>query len=166
MSWIRNTVAIAAAIVLFFLMTTPVANSNMESQSMSSLKNDLINKLIPKDSNIAPATPVLTPKKDKVAEDALKTEERTDSTQHISMPEDNRYCIVLASQVRKDNAELFTKQMREKGFKDTNVYIYNNVVRVVYGHFKTESDAYAELHKHRFDADFEEAWVYKRKTEG
>lgn len=166
MSWIRNTVAIAAAIVLFFLMTTPVANSNMESQSMSSLKNDLINKLIPKDSNIAPATPVLTPKKDKVAEDALKTEERTDSTQHISMPEDNRYCIVLASQVRRDNAELFTKQMREKGFKDTNVYIYNNVVRVVYGHFKTESDAYAELHKHRFDADFEEAWVYKRKTEG
>ena len=166
MSWIRNTVAIAAAIMLFFLMTTPVANSNLESQTMSVLKNNFINKLIPKDSNVAPATPVLSSQNNKVVKERIKTEVKPDSIQHHSILENNRYCIVLASQVRKDNAELFTKQMRKKGYKDTDVYIYNNVIRVVYGHFKSESDAYAELYKHRFDVDFEDAWVYKRKTEG
>ena len=45
MSWIRNTVAVAAAIVLFFLLTTPVANSDMQSQSMSMLKNSVIDRL-------------------------------------------------------------------------------------------------------------------------
>jgi hypothetical protein len=40
------------------------------------------------------------------------------------------------------------------------------VIRVVYGNFVSESEAYTELHNLRLEEDFEEAWVYKRKTEG
>lgn len=167
MSWIRNAVAVAAAIVLFFFLTTPVANSNMGSQAMSALQNNIIYKLMPKDSNMAHAVPVAGT--DSLSSIESKTEVKTDSVkQSVSLPstEEKPYCIVLASQVKRANAEEFVRILRNRGFKDTEINVHNNVVRVVYGHFKSESAAYVELHNLRFEEDFEEAWVYKRKTEG
>ena len=172
MSWVRNTVAVAAAIVLFFLLTTPVANSNLESPSMSALQNAIIGKLIPKDSNMAPATPVVASNevvaKDEVKPDSVKkvpvVQKKPTEIGEKSL--DNPYCIVLASQVKQSNAEIFVQKLRNRGFKDTDIYINKGVVRVVYGHFQTESAAYVELHKLRFEEDFEEGWVYKRKVEG
>ena len=166
MSWIRNTAAIAAAIVLFFLMTTPVANSNLGSNTMSALQSHFINKLLPVDSNMPSATPVLPSKTEPIAKTDTSKVVLTDSVKQVPPAIDNPYCIVLASQVRRDNAEVFAKKMRDRGFKDTEINIHHNIVRVVYGHFKSESAAYVELHKLRFEEDFEEAWVYKRKTEG
>ena len=166
MSWIRNTVAIAAAIVLFLMMTTPVANSNIGSSTMSALQNHYINKLIPIDSNMPSATPVFPSKTDSIAKADISKIGSSDSVKQVPSIIDNPYCIVLASQVRRDNAELFAKKMRDRGFKDTEIDIHNNIVRVVYGHFKSESAAYLELHNLRFEENFEEAWVYKRKVEG
>ena len=166
MTWIRNAVSIAAAIVLFFLMTTPVANSDFGSHTMSALQGKFINRLIPVDSNMPVATPQHSTKIEHIAKKDSKDVVDTDSTKKVAPVVENPYCLVLASQVRKDNAEVFAKQMRDRGFKDTEVHIHNNIVRVVYGHFMSENAAYKELHNLRFEEDFEEAWVYKRKTEG
>lgn len=171
MSWVRNAVAIAAAIVLFFLLTTPVANSNMGSQTMSALQNSFIHKLMPKDSNWVPATPVtktdgaMTVKQDIPMDSAKKAATPPQKSMQPSTDE-KPYCLVLASQVKRSNAEEYARMLQKRGFKDTEVYIHNNIVRVVYGHFKSENAAYIELHNLRFEDDFEEAWVYKRKTEG
>ena len=166
MSWIRNSIAVAAAIILFFMMTTPVVNSNLGSQAMSSLKTNLLTKIIPKDTNMAPATPILPSEPSATVKEEAKTTAKPDSCIKEAPPAEPIYHIVLASQVKRDNAELFAEKMRSKGFKDTDLYIYNNVIRVVYGHFKSEADAYTELNKLRDHEEFEEAWVYKRKTEG
>ena len=72
------------------------------------------------------------------------------------------YCLVLASRVKKANAEEFVKKLKDRGFKDTEIYIHNNVVRVTYGHFRTEDEAYSERNNLRFEDDFTEAWVYKK----
>lgn len=174
MSWIRNTVAVAAAIVLFFLLTTPVANSDMQSQSMSMLKNSVIDRLLPKDSNMAPATPVIAPENvvtqkteaEKGTKHNSSTEQSKTKDKVVDKATANPYCIVLASQVKRSNAEIFVKKLRNRGFKDTDINVHNGVVRVVYGHFKSESEAYSELHELRFEEDFEEGWVYKRSIEG
>ncbi len=170
LSWVRNAVAFAAAIVLFFLMTTPVANSNLGSQAMSALHNSIVKKLMPKDTNIAPVTHVVSMKKVKdkpvAKQDTSKTASTKKSEPVIAKSYEHPYCIVLASQVKQSNAELFANKMRNRGFKDTEVFVYNGVVRVVYGHFDSENAAYIELHKLRFEEDFEEAWVYKRRIEG
>ena len=171
MSWIRNAVAVAAAIVLFFLLTTPVANSNMGSQTMSALQNSIIHKLMPKDTNLMSATPVvrqndIATTKPVAPKDTTqqKPMEKPAPQQTVKTNTDNPYCLVLASQVKRSNAEEFVRMLQARGFKDTEIYINNNVVRVVYGHFKSENAAYIELHNLRFEEDFEEAWVYKRKT--
>ena len=95
------------------------------------------------------------------------TEVKKDSVAQAPATDTSKtYCLVLASQVKRSNAEIFVQKLRDRGFKDTDINVHNGVIRVVYGHFKSENDAYIELHKLRFEEDFEEAWVYKRKTEG
>lgn len=166
MSWVRNTVAIAAAIALFFFLTTPVANSNLGSQTMSTLQNSFFQKLMPKDTNMAVAAPVA--KAEPIAEvKQQETEEKADTLQPVAPTEEKPYCLVLASQVKQANAEEFVRNLQNKGYKDTEIYVHNNVVRVVYGHFKSANAAYNELFNLRFaEYCFEDAWVYKRETEG
>lgn len=167
MSWIRNSIAVAAAIALFFFLTTPIANSDLGSQTMSTLQTNFFQKLMPKDSNMKSATPAI--KADPIADVKPKTEIKVDTIAQQPVKPivvEKPYCLVLASQVKQSNAEEFARILRNKGFKDTEVYIYNNVVRVVYGHFESENAAYTELHNLRFEENFEEAWVFKRKTEG
>ena len=50
MSWIRNAVATAAAVIAFFLMTTPVSNSG--NLSISNLNNMILMGMLPKDTNM------------------------------------------------------------------------------------------------------------------
>ena len=162
MSWIRNVTAVAAAIVLFFLMTTPVANSQLGSKTMSALQHGIIHKLIPQDTNMAPAVPVAVSKK----VPTVKSVSKVDTVKQVDPLTMDPYCLVLASQVKRSNAEEFVRMLKDRGFKDTEIYVYKGVIRVVYGHFKSENAAYVELHNLRFEKNFEEAWVYKRKGEG
>jgi cell division septation protein DedD len=71
------------------------------------------------------------------------------------------YCIVLASQVRKSNAEDYVQQLKKRGFEEAEVYIHNNVVRVIFGAYASESEAYRQLNKMASHEEFGDAWVYK-----
>lgn len=176
MSWIRNAVAAAAAIIAFFFMATPIANSDLRTRTMSQLQHNLFNKLIPQDTNMMPATIVVA---DKVAEatpdEAESTEEvpaETTVTAEVTEPADDikpeekpqlpTYCIVLASQVKRSNAESYVEQLRKQGISDAEVYIHNHVVRVICGSFETEGEAYRQLNKMNNNTEFAEAWVYKK----
>lgn len=180
MSWLRNSIAVAAAITLFFFLTTPIANSNLDSQTMSTLQNTFFTKLMPKDSNTSDI-PAVEEKSDVSLAEIAKPEEITLETMpesatetkaeaskkvapQVVSQEDKPYCLVLASQVKRSNAEEFVRLLQKKGFKDTEIYVNNNIVRVVYGHFVSEGAAYTELHNLRFEEHFEEAWVYKKSN--
>lgn len=165
MSWIRNAVAVAAAVVAFFLMATPIANSDMGTSTMSNLQTSMLQKLMPKDSNLSPAQPVATPlSKDSIKEETAKeavVKEDTKTAEPEPVPT-TRYCIVLASQVKKSNAEYFVEQLHRRGFNDAEVYIHNKTVRVICGSFETEAEAYRRINQLAGEKDFAEAWVYKR----
>jgi len=203
MSWVRNAMAVAAAIVLFFLMSTPVVNSDFGSPEQGILSTNTLYKLLPKDTNTVPATPVAKKQEAPMATSplpsggagggSLPSESNKQDSPAATSPlpsggvgggslpsggvgggsssagigggsEAAPYCLCLASQVKRSNAEEFARQLRARGHKDVEVYIHNNVVRVVYGHFKSESAAYAALSNLQAEDDFEEAWVYKRKA--
>ena len=172
MSWIRNTVAIAAAVIAFFMMSTPIANSNLGTRTMSHLKSNLLYKLIPQDTNMMPATPIAevstptpstaetvttsTPSQTAAKDSAIAHPTAT-APKKVSRP----YCIVLASQVKKSNAEYYVEQLKKEGY-DAEVYIHNNIVRVVMGAYETEEEAHRQLNKVNTKEEFYEAWVYKR----
>ena len=180
MSWIRNAVAVAAAVIAFFFMATPIANSNLGTRTMSQLQHNLLNKLMPQDTNMTPATPVVA---DKVASVTVTADEAATATEVVPektaataatketadyvKPEEKPqlpvYCIVLASQVKRNNAEYYVEQLRKQGISDAEVYVHNHIVRVTCGSFETEGEAYRQLNKmNNKSAEFAEAWVYKK----
>jgi cell division septation protein DedD len=166
MSWIRNTVAVAAAIIAFFLMSTPVINSDLGTRTMSHLQGNIIYKLMPKDSNVIPADPVkdTIPTKN-VQTSPVSKKEDTTPKQAEESANAKRYCVVVASQVRKSNAEDFVEQLHRQGYPEARIYIYKNVVRVLCGEYDTEAEANSKKQKLNQKPGFEEAWVYKKKAE-
>ena len=181
MSWIRNTIAVAAAVVAFFFMVTPVANGDLNTQTMTKLQNNILQRLLPQDTNITPAakpvqvavktqeapavtlqtaeaTPAAKPAEPKQPE-VKKAEVKQAEVKKTDAP---TYCIVVASQVKRSNADLFVEQLHKQGYKDAAVYIHNNIVRVICGEYATESEAYRQLNKMNVHEEFYEAWVYKK----
>ena len=158
LSWIRNAVAIAAAVVVFFLTATPIANSNLDTRAMSQLRSSISTLSMPKDSSVAPAIVA-----QKEAADSVKQEVAQDSIA-APQPVTPTYCIVLASQVKKSNAENYVSKLHEKGYTDARVYEHNRIVRVVFGNYATEGEAYQQLNKLSGTEEFAEAWVYKIKA--
>ena len=173
MSWVRNAVAVAAAVLAFFLMTTPVTNSENSHQSMGNLNNSILVGMMPKDSNIKKIDiskidtqkPVV--KNDSVApaKEVAKTETKADTTSVAASSQNIHYCIVLASYISKKNANAFVEELHQKGYAEAEVFIRNNVTRVIYGNFRTVNEAYNKLNRIQKRKGLEEAWVLKIKED-
>ena len=191
MSWLRNAVAVAAAVLAFFFISTPVANSDLDTPSMSLMQNDLLYKLIPQDTNIVPAEPVAepivdttrytieepvaakpTPESQPVAQTKEVHEQKADNTvahvnnaNAVSTPTaKTTYYVIVASQVKRSNAELLVNKLQQQGFKDAKIFVRNNTLRVSCGEFATQAEAYRLLNKINSKEDFYEAWVFKDKA--
>ncbi len=184
MSWIRNTAAVAIAILAFFLMTTPVSNSG--HLSMGNLNNLLLMGMLPKDTNMEKITvsrPVRQVAQITAEEDTAVVQQRPVVAIQASAPvqqpaqssagiqqsrkpsiqaaSQGNYCIVLASYVTQKNAEYFVSQLHKNGHAQAQVFIHNDVRRVIYGKFDSESDAYSRLSTLRDQKQFKQAWVMK-----
>jgi cell division septation protein DedD len=163
MSWIRNTVAVAAAIVAFFFMSTPVVNSDLGTRTMSHLQNNILYRLMPKDSNVIPAQPIV---KTTIAQDADSVKSGLSSKSSVSSKSSNpseskRYLVIVASQVKLSNAEAYVEKLHKQGYEDAKVFISNNVVRVSCGEYETEAEAYRRANRLSNKEEFYDAWVYK-----
>ena len=175
MSWVRNAVAVAAAVLAFILMTTPVSNSENNYQSVSNLNNSILVGMMPKDSNMekldiskieAPkpvvnsdsVVPAVVP-----AKEVEQTVTKAETTSVAAPQEELHYCIVLASYITKKNANAFVEELHQKGYTEAEVYIRNNVTRVIYGNFKTVNEAYNKLNRIQKRKGLEAAWVLKVK---
>ena len=164
MSWIRNTVAVAAAIVAFFFMSTPVVNSDLGTRTMSHLQNNILYRLMPKDSNVIPAQPIV---KTTIAQDAdsvksgLSSKSSSSSKTSASSSSSTSYLVIVASQVKLSNAEAYVEKLHKQGYEDAKVFISNNVVRVSCGEYETEAEAYRRVNRLSNKEEFYDAWVYK-----
>ena len=170
MSWIRNAVAIAAAVVAFFFIATPVTNSDLGNEAMTHLQNSILYKLIPQDTTLpAIAEPVISEptvaKPVEVKEPVTaKIMAEKPAEKAVAKPKaaTTTYCIIVASQVKLSNAEQYVERLKKEGYPNAYVYINNNTVRVVSGEFNSETEAYRVLNKMNMEEEFYEAWVYKK----
>lgn len=168
MSWVRNAIAIAAAIAAFFFIATPVTNSDLGTEAMTQLQNSILYKLIPQDTTLPAVEPVVeeaTAKSDIEAGVTLSTEKEKETEaeeETAAYKSATTYCIIVASQVKLANAERYVEKLKKEGFPNAYVYISNNVVRVVSAEFNNQADAYLQLNKMNMKEEFYEAWVYKK----
>ena len=207
-SWIRNAVAMVAAVLAFLLITPTISNSYRQEAGMAGLHAAMVGGTwayvegyaptaapgetdakpeSKRETEPAPSAPATTPRpaatqkqaespkaekatkatKEKEAEaPKAETAESPAAETHATAASDNaagKYCIVLASRITKTNANAFAGQLRDEGLGEVSVYINNGIVRVVYGSFATEGEAYKALQSKRQDEHFEQAWVYKKR---
>ena len=73
------------------------------------------------------------------------------------------FCIVLASCIPQKNADRYVEQLHKKGFNKAYTMVNNKMVRVIYGNYTSESEAYSDLQKIRSNDEFEQAWILKKK---
>lgn len=173
LSWLRNVAATFIAIIMFFAISNPVNNSD-KPLKMGSIDNGVISQLMTNGSKNTAAKTTESVKKaqekpintvESVAE--VKAEEAKATTveaQEQAEVERDYYCIVLASQVAKANAEAFATMLIKKGYGETKVLNETKrSTKVVFGHYKTQSEAYNKLNDLRDSEYFTEAWVYQVK---
>lgn len=149
-SYLRNIAAAAVAVVAFFLITTPVANSGdfiecsivgsypFTSQSTAITKADSVSIVI------AQAAATTTVEKPAVADN---------------------YCIILASMITKKNADTYIEMLSKDGYDGATTFTREGILRVGYGSYATETEAYNALYRLRRTSTksyFDEAWVYKK----
>ncbi len=76
---------------------------------------------------------------------------------------EDTYCLVLASKISRKNAKAFVDKLHKNGFSEATIYVNDkNIVRVVYGAYETETDAYNAKRQLADNKDFEQAWVLKK----
>lgn len=173
---LRNTIAVAAAIICFFIFTLPLGNTSINGVNESSINNGVIYKILNEpstktankiaeaiaDTKVESAT---SPKNDelKSSKSSLKTTDIKPTQTKVSEPENDSkpFCLVLASHVTKKNAQAFVEKLHKEGYEDVRVVIKGKTVRVVYGYYDNESKAYNALNHLNDRNYFEDAWVYK-----
>ena len=162
-SWIRNSIAIAAVLLAIFLLALPTGKTEMMTRTISNLNNNILFGMMSKDTN----TSKIEIKKTDIQKTLVKVDTilKNDTSRSAKVQKKdsvrNGYCIVLASCISKKNAAIFIESLQKKGYPESEVYIHNNMTRVVYGNFETQQDAYNMLRKIHKDKALQDAWVYK-----
>lgn len=161
MSWLRNMAAAAAAVVAFLMISSPISNSQMPATVQQSAFLSISNTQ--QQSVNTDDTLVNTPQQASTEEPAIEEAEEMPAAEPAITEPAPRYCIVMASQVSKRNAEDFIERLRKKGF--SNAYILETKFRrVVYGSFASDEEANAELKSLRSQSSlFNESWVMEIK---
>ena len=189
LSWLRNAVAVAAAVLAFFMIATPVSNSQLDIQKGVQQSSIIpLSKQEPLttwgDEALVPELEKQNPlqwnigeesdKQNSLQEDLcaeLNDKEEITSEQPAAdvtevTPPAVEYCIVLACQVSQKNADGLMALLQENGFN--NAYITNKKFRrVCYGHYATNDEATSDLRQLRQQSKklFGEGWVMKVKSE-
>lgn len=158
MSWLRNVAVVAAAVLAFFMIGTPVKNSDLSKGIQQSAIIPLPSSSVvseEEDTSIALPDTLLTdsPQQADTAEGS-----ESDLSDTAAAPS---FCIVLASQVTQRNAESFVSMLEEKGFHEASIMM-TKFRRVVYGAYSSEEEAMSSLRQLRSQSSFfKEAWVMK-----
>ena len=162
-SWIRNTIAVAAVLLAVFLLALPTGKTEMMTRTISNINSNILFGMMSKDTN----TSKIEIKKNDITKISIKADtiikkDTVKTSEDIKKESVKQgYCIVLASYVSKQNANMFIDMLKQKGLDSVEIYMHNDVRRVVYGNFRTPNDAYIALQSIHKTNGLEEAWVYK-----
>ena len=159
-SWLRNLAAACIALIAFFTLSTPLGNPNVQK---SQIDTGMLTRIMPKEitTTTAPAHE-LALTNTMAAETPTKSQQMTQD-QELSTSSASYYSIVLASRVTKRNAATYVEYLQNKGFKEARVLITDSNVKVIYGTYTTESEAYTSLNRlHSYEA-FNDGWITKVK---
>lgn len=168
-SWLRNLAAACIAIIAFFAISTPLRTPNVQT---SKIDTGMLTRIMPKELVTQNTHQTKLASKAENNEKVLKINSETNKDANDEANEKKidqaelksakpYYGIVLASRVTKRNAANYVETLQAKGFKAAKVVITATNVKVVYGSYETEGQAYKALHDLRNNEVFADGWITK-----
>ncbi len=168
-SWLRNLAAACIAIIAFFAISTPLRTPNVQT---SKIDTGMLTRIMPKELVTQNTHQTELASKAENSEKVLKINPETNKDANDEANEKKidqaelksakpYYGIVLASRVTKRNAANYVETLQAKGFKAAKVVITATNVKVVYGSYDTEGQAYKALHDLRNNEVFADGWITK-----
>ena len=160
-SALRNAVAIAAAIIAFFLITTPLGTGTPSPVNLSNIENSMLYRVMPKEVTSTKTDVKLQAKNAPQIKPAI-TQQNPNKVSEAGMPV-HFWSIVLASKVSMKNAHAYVERLSMEGFSKAEVMTQKSGTRVIYGKYESEQEAYQTLKSLHGHEQFREAWVYEIK---
>ena len=166
MSWLRNAVAVAAAVIAFLMIGTPVSNSDMTSDVKQSAfihvgtSADASRHHRPAAQKADEPSPVASEEAD------LKAVEELVTPDEISPASAPSFGIVMASQVTERNAKAFIDQLTASGYAQARIVVSGpkQIRRVIYGSYASEAEAVDSMQQLRRESRlFKDTWILEIK---
>ncbi len=168
-SWIQNVAAVAAVILMFFLITPDVQNTALTNGMKAEFTQLAWMTGMQKTSPL----PI-------VKENQPKATVPGAAEKNVTTPKANRkpsdtadkgnssavsgYCVVVASAISEKNAENYVERLHKEGYKEARVHKKGHMVRVVFPGYASEKEAYNKLRALSSQSEeFASAWVYHVK---
>ena len=168
-SWIQDIAAVAAVVLLFFLIAPEVKNMEPSAASKAEFTQlmwmpamtEAAPAFAPKDARDGSGAQAMPSGKSVNPETPGKA-----AAEKAAMPDavESGYCVVVASAISEKNALHYVERLHKAGHKEAQVYKKGKMVRVVFPGYETESQAYAKMRALGDESEeFASAWVYKIK---
>lgn len=152
---IRNAVAVAAAVlVAFFLVTSPLGDAGKDNAAMSG-HTDMLKKMMPK--AVVYSDDAATTKQEAGATAVMDGKQEKQTAEDVK----GSWCLVLASHVPYQNAEMFVHELHAAGHAEARVLTRANINKVIYGSYATAEKAHEALRQLRGEKGFKDAWVFE-----
>ncbi len=155
---LRNAVAIAAVILAFFLLSSPLSNGDERNMSMSHINTTFLRKVMPKET-VTGNGDINALQLNKVKKPAVEEPVKEEKAEEAPAPK-SHYSLVLASCVSNRNATAFVEQLKKEGYQEAEIIHRKNGAKVIYGQYENEREAYNALNRLHAQEPFREAWVY------
>ncbi len=157
-------VACVASVLLFFVFSYPTNHKESGSDTYIACPVKVTPTTNCKPKATVESAVVPTPKEEQVSSTEKTTPAPTPSTEANTVLPEANYTIVLASCVRKDNAEYLIQRLKKAGFPHAVFVKGDNMNRVTYSSYATFNEANKELqYLKKENSLFQEAWVYKNR---
>ncbi len=169
-------VACVASVLLFFVFSYPTGNSEATTDTYAASTVNIAPETKNKPAAVTVAAPKEVPAivktettpevKEEVKEEVTPaaTNAAVANSEVTVEKQEARYTIVLASCVRKDNAEYLINRLNKAGFPHAEFVRGGRMNRVIYSAYSTFDEASKELLSLKKESSlFKEAWVYRNK---
>lgn len=182
-AYLRNAVAMVAAIALFFFMSTPIENTVIENNNYAQLLPTAFFEKIEKQSvALTPVTiqtipakaqetakerrtskPVVRPVAVKEVKVPRTVEAVTVPAKAVQQKIEGAYHIIIASVSTPHDAEMMAKDLKAQGFSGAKSLVGDGKVRVSIMSCMTSDEASRQLSKIRENSAYQNAWVLIKK---
>ena len=167
-SWLHNIAAVAAVVMLFFLVSPDAQNTSVMSGEQAEFSRMMWMPIAQETTPVVVSEPQKMPESTQDIPEEPTTEVPAEKLQpeepEIATEVTGGYCVVMVSAITEKNAENYVNRLHKNGYKEAQVYKKGKMIRVIFPGFATEAEAHARMRALSDSSEeFAYAWVHQIK---